>query len=579
MNPLNTSVLLIYTGGTIGMIENAATGALENFNFEQLQKYIPELQKFNFPIDTYQFDPPMDSSDMEPDMWRKLVRIIHDNYNRYHGFVILHGTDTMAYTASALSFMLEGLDKPVILTGSQLPIGVLRTDGKENLMTSIEIAIAQNKEGRALVPEVCIFFENHLMRGNRTTKMNAENFNAFRSFNYPVLAEAGIHIKYNNVQIHGNGEKRELKPHYLLDTNVVVLKLFPGIQENVIATILRIEGLKAVVLETYGSGNAPRKEWFIRRLCQASERGIVIVNVTQCSAGMVEMERYETGYQLLQAGVVSGYDSTTESAVTKLMFLLGHGYTPDEVRDRMNRSIAGALTIRIQENECSEKIPPTELPLNIIYEDEDILVINKPAGMPIHPSQNNYYNSLANALAWYYEQQGKPFIFRCTNRLDRDTSGLTIIAKHMVSSSILSQMVREHTISREYRAIVRGSVTPPCGTIDAPLSRKPGSIIERTVDFEHGERAVTHYQVLEEKNGHSLVSLHLETGRTHQIRIHMKYLGFPLIGDYLYNPDMEFMSRQALHSYRMQFTHPITGEHMDFIASLPEDMQVLGFDH
>ena len=222
---------------------------------------------------------------------------------------------------------------------------VISTDGKENLMTSIEIAIAQNKEGRALAPEVCIFFENHLMRGNRTTQMNAENFNAFRSFNYPVLAEAGIHIKYNNVQIHGNGEKRELKPHYLLDTNVVVLKLFPGIQENVIATILGIEGLKAVVLETYGSGNAPRKEWFIRRLCQASERGIVIVNVTQCSAGMVEMERYETGYQLLQAGVVSGYDSTTESAVTKLMFLLGHGYTPDEVRDRMNRSIAGEITL------------------------------------------------------------------------------------------------------------------------------------------------------------------------------------------------------------------------------------------
>ena len=237
------------------------------------------------------------------------------------------------------------------------------------------------------------------------------------------------------------------------------------------------------------------------------------------------------------------------------------------------------LTVHIQENESSPNIPPVELPLSIIYEDEDILVVNKPAGMPIHPSLNNYENSLANGLMWYYTQQRKPFIFRCTNRLDRDTSGLTIIAKHMVSSSILSQMVREHTISREYRAIVRGSVTPPCGTIDAPLSRKPGSIIERTVDFEHGERAVTHYQVLEEKNGHSLVSLHLETGRTHQIRIHMKYLGFPLIGDYLYNPDMEFMSRQALHSYRMQFTHPITGEHMDFIAPLPEDMQVLGFEH
>ena len=183
------------------------------------------------------------------------------------------------------------------------------------------------------------------MRGNRTTKINAENFNAFQSFNYPVLAEAGIHIKYNNVQIHANGEEHKLKPHYLLDTNVAVLKLFPGIQENVIATVLGIEGLKAIVLETYGSGNAPRKEWFIRRLCQASAQGIVIVNVTQCSAGMVEMERYETGYQLLQAGVVSGYDSTMESAVTKLMFLLGHGYTPDEVRDRMNRSIAGEITI------------------------------------------------------------------------------------------------------------------------------------------------------------------------------------------------------------------------------------------
>ena len=341
----NTVCVSTQVGCRMGCRFCASTQAGRVRNFEQLQKYIPELQKFNFPIDTYQFDPPMDSSDMEPDMWRKLVRIIHENYDRYHGFVILHGTDTMAYTASALSFMLEGLDKPVILTGSQLPIGVLRTDGKENLMTSIEIAVAQNKEGRALVPEVCIFFENHLMRGNRTTKMNAENFNAFRSFNYPVLAEAGIHIKYNNVQIHVNGEERELKPHYLLDTNVVVLKLFPGIQENVIAAILGIDGLKAVVLETYGSGNAPRKEWFIRRLCQASERGIVIVNVTQCSAGMVEMERYETGYQLLQAGVVSGYDSTTESAVTKLMFLLGHGYTADEVRDRMNRSMAGEITL------------------------------------------------------------------------------------------------------------------------------------------------------------------------------------------------------------------------------------------
>lgn len=236
-------------------------------------------------------------------------------------------------------------------------------------------------------------------------------------------------------------------------------------------------------------------------------------------------------------------------------------------------SAGDLLTVHIQETSSSEKIPPIEHPLDIIYEDEDILVVNKPAGMPIHPSMNNYYHSLANALAWYYGQQNKPFIFRCTNRLDRDTSGLTVIAKHMVSSNILSGMGRRHEIHREYLAIVRGAVTPPAGTINAPLSRKSGSIIERTVDFENGEPAVTHYRVLEEKNGHSLVSLHLETGRTHQIRIHMKYLGSPLIGDYLYNPDMEFIHRQALHSHRLSFLHPFTGETMDFTAPLPDDMK------
>jgi len=341
----NTSVLLIYTGGTIGMIENTQTGTLENFNFEQLQKYIPELRKLDFQIDSYQFDPPMDSSDMEPEIWKKLVTIIHEHYDQYCGFVILHGTDTMAYTASALSFMLEGLNKPVILTGSQLPIGVLRTDGKENLMTSIEIAAAQDISGHPMVPEVCIFFENHLMRGNRTTKMNAENFNAFRSFNYPALAVAGIHIRFNPAHIHPYVETRKLKVHLLLDTNIAVLKLFPGIQENVIVATLAIEGLKALVLETYGSGNAPRKPWFIRCLKEASGRGIVVVNVTQCNAGTVEMERYETGSQLLQVGVVSGRDSTTESAVTKLMFLIGHGYSAAEIRERMNQSIAGEISV------------------------------------------------------------------------------------------------------------------------------------------------------------------------------------------------------------------------------------------
>ena len=345
MSANNTSVLLIYTGGTIGMIENPETGALENFSMEQLQKYIPELHNFGFCIDTYQFDPPMDSSDMDPEAWKRLVSIISEHYDQYTGFVILHGTDTMAYTASALSFMLENLSKPVILTGSQLPIGVLRTDGKENLLTSIEIAAACHSNGRPVVPEVCIFFENHLMRGNRTTKMNAENFNAFRSFNYPNLASAGIHIKYNNVQIHTHAGADTLKPHYLLDTNIGILKLFPGIQENVVTALLATQGLKAVVLETYGSGNAPSKEWFLRHLHDACERGIVIVNVTQCHAGMVEMARYETGYRLMQAGVVSGYDSTTESAVTKLMFLLGHNYPPEEVRRLMTVSLAGEITV------------------------------------------------------------------------------------------------------------------------------------------------------------------------------------------------------------------------------------------
>ena len=239
---------------------------------------------------------------------------------------------------------------------------------------------------------------------------------------------------------------------------------------------------------------------------------------------------------------------------------------------RQELSTGDHLQVRICEPQNSEKIPPTKLPLDIIYEDEDLLVLNKPAGMPIHPSLNNYTNSIANALAYYFQSQGKPFIFRCCNRLDRDTSGLTIVSKHLVSGSILSDMTKYREVHREYLAIARGSVTPSEGTIQAPLGRKEGTIIERTVDWEHGEDAVTHYKVVKEANGHSLVSLRLETGRTHQIRIHMKYLGYPLIGDYLYNPDMEYMTRQALHSHHMEFTHPITGEHMSFTAPLPEDM-------
>ncbi len=238
-------------------------------------------------------------------------------------------------------------------------------------------------------------------------------------------------------------------------------------------------------------------------------------------------------------------------------------------------SAGDLLTVRIQESQCSEKIPPVKIPLDIVYEDEDIIVVNKPAGMPVHPSMNNYTNSLANGLAWYYSRQEKPFIFRCCNRLDRDTSGLTVVAKHLVSGSILSSMTRSRQMHREYLAITRGRVTPEKGTITAPLARKPGTVIERTVDFARGEHAVTHYRLIEYKNGHSLVALRLETGRTHQIRIHMKYLGYPLVGDYLYNPDMEHISRQALHSCKLSFPHPITGTPMEFTAPLPEDMKVL----
>lgn len=344
IKPDYPSVLLIYTGGTIGMIENPETGALEAFNFDQLQENVPELKRFNYRISSYQFNPPIDSSDMEPTLWAKLVKIIHYNYNNFDGFVILHGTDTMAYTASALSFMLENLSKPVILTGSQLPIGVLRTDGKENLITSIEIAAAKHPDGTAIVPEVCIFFENHLLRGNRTTKINAENFNAFRSYNYPTLATSGIHIKYDYDRIRKADPKTPMHPHYVFDTNVVILTIFPGIQENIVKTVLNTPGLRAVVLKTYGSGNAPQKPWFIQLLKEATQRGIVIVYISQCSTGMVEMARYETGLHLLDAGVISGYDATVESVLTKLMFLLGHGLSPREVRNEMSRSIAGEFT-------------------------------------------------------------------------------------------------------------------------------------------------------------------------------------------------------------------------------------------
>lgn len=345
MKDKSPSILLIYTGGTIGMIENPATGALESFNFDHLLNLVPELRRFNYHISTYSFQPPIDSSDMEPNHWARLAGIIERNYNMYDGFVILHGTDTMAYTASALSFMLENLAKPVILTGSQLPIGMLRTDGKENLITAIEIAAAKDQDGTPMVPEVCIYFESDLMRGNRTTKINAEKFNAFKSYNYPCLAHSGIDIKFKPRRIRRPDPSRPLKAHYLFDTNVVVLTLFPGIQEGLITAVFRTPGLRAIVMKTFGSGNAPQKPWLLALIREACSKGIIIVNITQCQSGSVEMERYETGRQLLEAGVISGYDSTPECALTKLMFLLGHNLPSNEVRRLMNTNLAGEITL------------------------------------------------------------------------------------------------------------------------------------------------------------------------------------------------------------------------------------------
>ena len=342
--PRTNKVLLIYTGGTIGMVRNAETGALENFDFGHLLEQVPELKRFDCKISTYTFQPPIDSSDMGLEHWARLVHIIDENYARYDGFVVLHGTDTMAYTASALSFMLENLGKPVILTGSQLPIDMLRTDGKENLISAIEIAATRRSDGSPMVPEVCIYFKEKLLRGNRTTKISAEQFNAFRSFNYPELAKAGIHIRYNEAAIRRPDPSRPMKAHYLVDPNVVVLSLFPGIQQRLVHAVLNIPGLKAVVLRTFGAGNAPQAPWFRDELQDATSRGILLVNITQCQDGAVHMGLYETSLPLIDAGVVCGYDSTPECAIAKLMFLLGHQLPPEELRRMMDSDLAGEIT-------------------------------------------------------------------------------------------------------------------------------------------------------------------------------------------------------------------------------------------
>lgn len=338
-------VLLIYTGGTIGMNRNPRTGALEPFNFESLLSNVPELQQVSTEIATFQFNPPIDSSDMSPERWVDLAHVITNNYNLYDGFVILHGTDTMAYTASALSYMLENLTKPVILTGSQLPIGQVRTDGKENVITSIEIASAKYQDGKAMVPEVCIYFNGHLMRGNRTTKQSADNFNAFESFNYGHLADAGVNINYHTSRILMPDYSKSVQPRFVLDPSVIVFTVFPGIQEDLIRHVLMSPKLRSIVMRTYGSGNAPQYPWLMNALKEATGKGKIIVNISQCMAGSVEMGRYDTGYQLKEAGVISGHDSTVESAVTKLMYLQGIYSDWHQVKNYMTRSIRGEISI------------------------------------------------------------------------------------------------------------------------------------------------------------------------------------------------------------------------------------------
>lgn len=339
-------ILIIYTGGTIGMIENPHTGALENFSFEHIRRHVPEMGKFDCQIDCHTFTPPIDSSDMNPECWVRMVRIISDNYERYDGFVLLHGTDTMAFTASALSFMLENLGKPVIITGSQLPIGQLRTDGKENLLTSIEIAAARTPEGHPMVPEVCIFFESKLMRGNRTTKIDAEGYNAFRSYNFPTLATAGIHIIYDQHLIRRPEGARPFQAHFLMDTRISILTLFPGIRREYVEQSFQKPGLRAMIFKTYGSGNAPSLPWLADLIKRQTDQGLIVVNITQCSKGSVEMGRYETSLQLIEAGVLPGYDSTWECMLTKLMFLLGHNYDRETTLRLMHTSLAGEITIQ-----------------------------------------------------------------------------------------------------------------------------------------------------------------------------------------------------------------------------------------
>ena len=340
-------ILIIYTGGTIGMIEDPDTGTLKPFDFDHLIDNVPKIKKLRFEIDHIQFTPPIDSSDMNPRLWDQIAKSIADNYDGYDGFVVLHGTDTMAYTASALSFMLESLNKPVIITGSQLPIGEVRTDGEENLITALQIAAAttDEKRPRPMIQEVAILFENYLWRGNRSTKMSADNFNAFKSNNYPKLAQIGLGIHFNEEALWRLPFTRPLNVRYGMDTNVAIIDIFPGLTEAALRHQLSMPGVKGVVLRTYGAGNAPTAAWFTDAITEATERGIVMLNVTQCPNGGVHDRRYYSGNRLAIAGVISGHDITTEAAITKMMFLFGQGLSQSEVKRELITSLCGEMTV------------------------------------------------------------------------------------------------------------------------------------------------------------------------------------------------------------------------------------------